>query len=86
MAFDADNKPTLNTNNQESFIVANNGIPVYIVNTDTRTITESSIDTAAIVEFGVNATSYDEDASTVYAYAVSGETKMIVIYVKNKVE
>lgn len=86
VAFDAENKPTLNTNNQESFIIADNGIPVYIVNADTRTVTESSIDTAAISEFGVNATSYDADASTVYAYAVSGETKMIVIYVKNKVE
>ena len=68
--------PTLNTDNREGYATSSS-VKVYRVNTNSATI-DANVDINSIVEFGDM--SVDPNASKVYAYALSGELKMIVIY------
>lgn len=70
--------PTLNQNNREGYII-NGNVKVYRVTlTGGGRNIEKDVDINTIVEYG-DAYS-NPDASKVYAYALSGELKMIVIY------
>ncbi len=70
--------PTLNLNNREGYII-NGGVSVYrVMLTGGAHNIEKNVDINSIIEFGD--ASVNPDASKVYAYALSGELKMIVIY------
>ncbi len=72
--------PTLGQDNREGYAVTSS-VVIYSVNTTLSTPTvERVADINAITEFGE--TAVNENASTVYAYSISGELKMVVVYAK----
>ncbi len=72
--------PTLNVANREGYIL-NGSVNVYRVTlTGGANNIEKNVDINSIIEFGDSSVSVNPDASKVYTYAVSGQTKMIVIY------
>ncbi len=68
--------PPLVQDNREGYAI-NQAVKVYRVNTNTGNI-ESNVDINSIFEFGDMAINLN--ASKVYAYALSGDLKMVVIY------